>query len=216
MRLRSSLPGIFLASLLLFTTGSAAADIYRYVDRSGKMHGVGDLSQVPPEFREAAKADLASRKSRHGGSLNVLEGHGAQTAAPPSSPAQSRPHASNPAMSGAGDERIGGHEQGWWRAQAYERRKTIAVLEKQHETTLAEEKDWSGKAYGRPGPGKQTPGGRPRPGGSRGGAAAIASALSDDEPTSEEIAVAIEQAKADFEDFMDFARRSGVPSGWLR
>jgi hypothetical protein len=65
---RFGLIGIFALCAMV-----AAADgtIYRWVDDGGETHLVSDMSQVPPQHREAALEDA---KKRSGGTVNIIEG----------------------------------------------------------------------------------------------------------------------------------------------
>jgi type IV secretory pathway VirB10-like protein len=76
-----------------WAASAASAEIYRWVDEKGEMHIVSELHQVPPQYREAAIADT----KRGRGTLNIIEGPGAEPPPPAMIAAPENPETPEPA-----------------------------------------------------------------------------------------------------------------------
>jgi hypothetical protein len=185
----------------------ASAEIYRWTDESGNRHLTNELSEVPPQFRDAAIADL----NREGGSLNVI-GDGGST-----STAAAQPQAAAPAAGAEQESAPGGHDESWWRSQAMELERNAEAAQEQYEAAAEQAEDEV--TVGRiPGSGVRGPdNSRRRVHRNR---APRVAALSDDdgyeEPSVDALEQRMNQSQRELEDFHDQARRAGVPPGWLR
>jgi hypothetical protein len=116
-RLQRVLLGVIVAVGLALST-AAVAEIYRYVDDSGEVNFVSDLSEVPPQYRQQAIDELAARQGE-GGGVNILpEADQMPTDAPPSSSASDD----------ASSQTIGGHDQAWWHGQARQKQQRVTSL----------------------------------------------------------------------------------------
>lgn len=138
--MRRIIPLLVAGALAATVTGPAEAEIFRWKDASGREHFTTDISRVPPEYR--AKARQGAREGL--GRVNVIDGSGGSgPAAHGSKPAASeRRHFGVPANGApqqpaprrafappAEAEKVGGHDEAWWRDRASSYRREIERLE---------------------------------------------------------------------------------------
>lgn len=117
--------GAFLLSvgLALALAPAAGAEIYRWKDASGREHFTTDLSAVPPADRARAQAAAGASS---GGGVNRFS---APEDAPPARAPEASRASSRPAAQADGAEKVGGHEEAWWREQAHRYVSDIERLE---------------------------------------------------------------------------------------
>jgi hypothetical protein len=173
----------------------ASAQIYRYKDAEGRVHAVSSLNMVPPEYREAARADTESR--RGGGSVNVVE------VPKPEAPAATTPAASAPSAPPMNED--------WWRSQAIQKQRAVEDARADLEAAQKAEEDWTGKSLSPTRTAQRRPMRKDR---RRRSDDVYIDAT--DEPTVEELQTELQRAERDLTDFEERARRAGVPPGWLR
>lgn len=102
-RWRSVAIGLGLLGLL--AAAQASAEIYRWVDASGREHFATDLNQVPPAYRHDAADRAKASKQR----INVVKPQGGSTVPAKREPAGARQKPRVP------DEKPGGYGEAWWR-----------------------------------------------------------------------------------------------------
>ncbi len=109
------------AALVSLVAGVAAAEIYRWTDKDGA-HFTTDLNSVPPAHRAAAKA-AAARPS----SATVNRMDAVAPAAPEAGPAPSGGR--SPAAKAPEVEKVGAYTETQWRERAQKQRSEIEQLE---------------------------------------------------------------------------------------
>jgi hypothetical protein len=174
----------------------AAAELYRYDDENGKRHIANNLNDVPPQFREAAIADLKARGD--GETLSILEGTDAKVPTPPAT----APNATNGSETGL----IGGHDQDWWQAQMLERQAQVDDLQGQVDALKEGPTKFSAEIAGKP---------RPE-GGPEREMAQDDKFATQDGPSLGKLESQLAEAESALEQFKEQARQMSVPPGWLR
>ena len=178
-----------LVGVFLGMSSQAAAAIYRWVDAGGREHFTMDLEQVPPQYRSAAAAAEKRSRSR----MNIVGGESSQGEAEAATPSRSSPRKLDAA-------KPGGHDEAWWRAQ---HRRHLNDVENARDAAARANDISNYPAYYRGS--SQHERRHARNAAKRARGAAVKQA--------EERVRAAEKKLADF---LEGARRAGVPPGWLR
>lgn len=109
---------------------SASAEIYRWTDAKGGEHFAMDLHSVPIEYRAAAAASAGSVGK--GANINRIPQEKRSAPSRSAGPAAARAHGleRSPRASEI-VEKIGGHEESWWRNRVQTLRDEMSSLEEQ-------------------------------------------------------------------------------------
>ena len=191
--------GLICMASLMFAATSAVAEIYRWTDAKGGQHFSMDLNDVPPQYRAAAEASAGTVGRR--ANINLIQPSTKSSSSRLRSPASPNPGAKRKALEASGEEgdEVGGYPEPWWRAQAEEYARSIEALEKRVEACADLDRP---RRYNR-----RTGRGLKRQHYDR--KMAALERCSSDESTLE-----IKQRQRS--SFVERARKSGVPPGWVR
>jgi hypothetical protein len=181
---------LMLSATLAAIPGELQAAIYRWVDATGREHFTMDLEQVPPQYRAAAAAAEKRSHSR----MNVI-GNGSSSAA--RSPAAAGPARVGPRLEA---KKPGGHGEKWWREEHRRHRNQV----EQARRSLERAGDITQYSRYYAGVGRRERA-QARNDARRARGAAVRGA--------EE---RLQGAQTALADFLEGARRAGVPPGWLR
>lgn len=192
---------LFILALTFFAIAApfASAEIYRWTDAQGGEHFSMDLNSVPPRYRAAAKASAGQvGKSAN---INIFTPSEGQSPAAPSVPRRgSNPSAKRPSQPTKGDvERVEGQPESYWRAKVERYLRQIGTIETQIEAC----KDMRAPIKRKPGRSRSENYNRYQR------ERAAADACRAKKP-------ALTEKHAQLENFLESARRKGVPPGWIR
>jgi hypothetical protein len=184
---------LLLSSALAAIPGELQAAIYRWVDAAGREHFTLDLEQVPPHHRAAAAAAEKRSRSR----MNVVGGGSSSNAESPAAPGPARV---GPTPRKLEAKKPGGHDEAWWRA---EHQRHLSDVERARKAVERAEDITQYSSY-HAGVSKRQ---RARARNDAKRARAVAVKRAQDRLQATQRALA---------DFLEGARRAGVPPGWLR